>query len=690
VEQVRIINPVEIMKPFSSTLLALALVGSGTFAAERPAAVDDRYRNAIEVIRRGDLPAIQSLLADRSVLDLRNEAETPLMMYAALYLNQDGLALFLRAGADPNATNRAGASALHWAATDLAKVRALLRHGAKANVASRAGHTPLFVAAQRHGSAPVLRELLAHGADVNASNDEGLNALSAAARVGDLEAVRLLIDHKADINVVPVPRVPGKSRGNALMNAAIHGHLEIVEALVKAGADVNVESDQGPALSWALFTDRRDCAEFLLHHGARTDARGMALRSLRSDAGYTPLMYAAMTELDDPAMVEALVAKGVEVNARTTKGETALEFARKRGETSVVAALVRAGAIDEREPAAPANMKPLWPEDRLASVDQGMVRKAVESALAAQLASGVRYTGETANRCSSCHTQSLPAVALRMARERGFAFDAAVAESQVKDTLRAAKVRATQRLEIDFVSPLIGSMYLLGVDAAGHPADLLTDEYALALSRSQARDGRWLNSVARPPSLYSDVTTTAFALRAVKTYAPPTKKDEIADQVRRAAEWLRKATPTSTEERVSQLLGLHWAGVSPAQIETFAKVLAREQRSDGGWGQLATLPSDAYATGQSLYVLNLTGHLPASAASFQKGMRFLLQTQHHDGTWFVPTRAFPLQRRMDEVFPHGEHQWSSILGTTWASMALMCSVPPREELAAISRVGTSR
>jgi hypothetical protein len=138
------------------------------------------------------------------------------------------------------------------------------------------------------------------------------------------------------------------------------------------------------------------------------------------------------------------------------------------------------------------------------------------------------------------------------------------------------------------------------------------------------------------------------------------------------------------------LLGLHWAGVSPAQNETFAKALAREQRSDGGWGQLATLPSDAYATGQSLYVLILTGHLPASAASFQKGMRFLLQTQHHDGTWFVPTRAFPLQRRMDEVFPHGEHQWSSILGTTWASMALMCSVPPREELAAISRVGTSR
>jgi N-acyl-D-amino-acid deacylase len=218
-------------------------------------------------------------------------------------------------------------------------------------------------------------------------------------------------------------------------------------------------------------------------------------------------------------------------------------------------------------------------------------------------------------------------------------------------------------------------MYLVGLDAAGRQSDLVTDEYALALSRSQARDGRWLNSAARPPSLYSDVTMTAYALRALKLYAPPTKRNEISEQVRRAAAWLRTCTPTSTEERVSQLLGLHWAGSESTQLEALAQALAQEQRPDGGWGQLATLPSDSYATGQSLYVLNVTGHLPAGDASFQKGIRFLLQTQCHDGSWFVPTRAFPLQRRMAEVFPHGDHQWSSILGTTWASMALMCAVP---------------
>ena len=167
--------------------------------AENQVAGENRYRDAVHLIRQGDLPGIRNLLTDRSVLELRDDAGTPLVMYAALYLNEEGLELFLTPPIDPNATNKSGASALLWAAADVAKVRSLLRHGANANLASAAGNTPLIVAALRHGSAPVLRELLAHGADVNATNEEGLNALIAAARIGDVEAVRLLIEHNAGV-----------------------------------------------------------------------------------------------------------------------------------------------------------------------------------------------------------------------------------------------------------------------------------------------------------------------------------------------------------------------------------------------------------------------------------------------------------------------------------------------------------
>src|SRR5688500_17487028 len=105
---------------------------AGALLAEIPTLGRDRYRDAVQLIRQGDLPGIRQLLTDRSVLELRDDAGTPLVMYAALYLNEDGLELFLNPPADPNDTNKSGASALLWAATDLANVRRLLRHGANA------------------------------------------------------------------------------------------------------------------------------------------------------------------------------------------------------------------------------------------------------------------------------------------------------------------------------------------------------------------------------------------------------------------------------------------------------------------------------------------------------------------------------------------------------------------------------
>jgi len=116
------------------------------------------------------------------------------------------------------------------------------------------------------------------------------------------------------------------------------------------------------------------------------------------------------------------------------------------------------------------------------------------------------------------------------------------------------------------------------------------------------------------------------------------------------------------------------------------KVLLDEQRSDGGWAQLPTLQSDAYATGQTLYALHIGGGLPVSDPAYQRGIRFLLQTQAKNGSWRVPTRAFPVQKAIDDIFPHGEDQWSSANGTSWASMALMLGAKGTQGHKAIARV----
>ena len=122
-----------------------------------------------------------------------------------------------------------------------------------------------------------------------------------------------------------------------------------------------------------------------------------------------------------------------------------------------------------------------------------------------------------------------------------------------------------------------------------------------------------------------------------------------------------------------RLLGLVWAGVEAPLIQPAAAKLASVQRADGGWAQLDTLSSDAYATGQVLYALYTAKAL--SGNPLNKAVSFLIQTQLADGTWHVRSRAYPLQTKyFDTGFPHGRDQWISAAGTSWACIGLSLAV----------------
>src|SRR5262249_25536722 len=129
------------------------------------------------------------------------------------------------------------------------------------------------------------------------------------------------------------------------------------------------------------------------------------------------------------------------------------------------------------------------------------------------------------------------------------------------------------------------------------------------------------------------------------------------------------------EEVVFQLLGLHWAGEPPEQLADLAKSLLQRQRTDGGWAQLPMLESDAYATGEALYTLAQAMKLPVTDPAWQRGLRFLLERQEDDGTWYVVRRAFPFQPTMDSGFPHHRDSWISAAATSWAVMALTRALP---------------
>jgi hypothetical protein len=99
------------------------------------------------------------------------------------------------------------------------------------------------------------------------------------------------------------------------------------------------------------------------------------------------------------------------------------------------------------------------------------------------------------------------------------------------------------------------------------------------------------------------------------------------------------------------------------------------QQPDGGWSQLPTTGSDAYATGQVLFALSVAGKMSASDPVYRKGVDFLLNTQAADGTWRVKSRSIWLQPYFESGFPYGQDQFISTAGTAWASMALSVAAP---------------
>ena len=139
-------------------------------------------------------------------------------------------------------------------------------------------------------------------------------------------------------------------------------------------------------------------------------------------------------------------------------------------------------------------------------------------------------------------------------------------------------------------------------------------------------------------------------------------------------ELLEQAQPDSTEDHVFKILGLIWGAGSREAIHATAKALAALQRSDGGWGQVKALPSDAYATGQALVALKESGAVVPASPSYQRGIRYLLSSQLGDGSWYVRTRSIAFQPQFDSDFPHGTDQFISAAATNWASMALLSSV----------------
>ncbi|MBX3731834.1 MAG: ankyrin repeat domain-containing protein [Verrucomicrobiae bacterium] len=675
-----------------NSLIAIALIGwlaGGSLLAAGPGPDGTVL---FQAIREGDSRAVRKLLKAGADLQSRDEAgDTPLMA-AALHADTGLLERLLRAGAKVNATNQAGATALMRAATFRDKARLLLGAGADPGARSAMGNTVLILAARQPGNAATVKRLLDRGADVNATNAFGATALMAAVAAEDLTMARLLLDHGAEVNAVPAMNEDGFLWGGgrtALGWAAFRGHEPLVKLLLRHGARTDVPAMAGTPLTQAGWAGHAGVARLLLDAGAPVDQRDLL-------ANYTALHWAASSEHASPALVGLLLARGADPNAEGGQpvdnylgvAQTPLMLARRRGDTPIVHALLTAGARDAATPAGrskSAGTTAAAPRSASAAIERALpalARTAEES-----VSNFRRHASH--QECISCHQQQLPLAAISLAASRQFTTDPGVQRRQLdlltqfisSTPITLAHPQFTA-LEMNLQStfhpePAISDGYAsLDFQLARQPATVVTDALVHQLATIEAPDGRWHCNLPRPPIQASDITATAQALHALQSYPIPARRKELKQRVNRARAWLANAPAETNEERVHQLLGLAWAGEKPGTLGMLAEGLIRQQRADGGWGQLAGLESDAYGTGQALYALMEGAGIAASHPAVQRGTEFLLRTQRADGTWHVRTRAHPFQPPMDSGFPHGRDGWISAAGTSWAVMALATTLDP--------------
>jgi hypothetical protein len=314
-------------------------------------------------------------------------------------------------------------------------------------------------------------------------------------------------------------------------------------------------------------------------------------------------------------------------------------------------------------------------------------REVVEKSVALLQTLGTPFIEQTG--CVSCHNNSLPAMAVSFARAGGIKINEQAVAEENRQVLAAWQARRDRVLQGDSFpgGNDTASYILLGLAAGQQEPNQTTDAIVNYLLGLQDSSGKWgILIKSRPPLESSDFNATALSMRAIQLYAPKGRQAEIKQRVAEARQWLTKSVPQTNEDRVFQLLGLHWSGAQPAALRKLADELRAQQHADGGWSQLPSMASDAYATGQALVALQRAGGVPVSDPAYQRGVEYLSKTWRPDGSWHIRTRTFAFQKQFPSGFPYERDQWISAAGTSWAVMALSLTLQqPAPQLAALER-----
>ncbi|MGE3888572.1 MAG: ankyrin repeat domain-containing protein, partial [Vicinamibacterales bacterium] len=221
----------------------------------------------------------------------------------------------LKEGADVNAAQGDGTTALHWAAMkgDAEMVQMLVTAGGTLRATTRLGsYNPLYLAA-RGGHSAAVATLIAAGADVNAGSATGATPLMLAAAAGDTRTVTMLLEGGAAIDAKDTAK--GET---ALMYAAAYNRAEVVRLLLQRGADHTATTKVMDLAALTAPEEESTGRQFGTGGNRRPADVPGATRPFRyneligTQGGLTALHFAARQGFADTVM--AMLDAGVDIN----------------------------------------------------------------------------------------------------------------------------------------------------------------------------------------------------------------------------------------------------------------------------------------------------------------------------------------------------------------------------------------
>ena len=307
-------------------------------------------------------------------------------------------------------------------------------------------------------------------------------------------------------------------------------------------------------------------------------------------------------------------------------------------------------------------------------------RKAVEQALVFLEKDAVLW--KTERNCATCHHGAMTVWTFNEAKQQGYAVKADLLADMAKwskDRFLGPALEKPRGTEPGYNVVSLAAIFLaLTAEAVPHQESLTPDDlrrFAEYLPRYQEANGSWQMpplwaGSPSPPVMDTHETWTLLASLALGQFVPadPNTPSAARESLQKAAEWLSRTKPADTTQSAALRLLVTARGGTTPDLQPGIDRLLRRQNPDGGWGQIPSLPSDAYATGQALYALRLAG-MTGERREIQAAVRFLVDTQKADGSWPMTPRAHPGKKPAKNKAP------IVYFGSSWATLGLLRTVP---------------